>query len=1558
MKTKNRLVNLLITIFTFLLLANLSCIKKDINNDSSGNPLYETGEGEIDAQGGTIIVSDPTSDIEGSYIIVPENALSSPVFIKIVSVSDQIQIPGDTLIPVIKYEPDTLTFNIPVELGFSYDNTLNGQFLRPFSFLPYENTFIETPLIEIDNVSNIIKTQTDRLSYNFAIADNRIKNGVEMLNIDGKIGVRVDIFGTYNENGLMAIPANHLVLGKDNAMEILLDEMFETYSIFKVKLYDKANSFFDSPLRTLQLCLKRIVSGDEYLAVVLKDDQTTPIYTTQNLISSGYGPLNSWFSGTPLIFNFKDFVPDSEVTYFVKVEWVLSGSQNINLTSLYQTFKYVSNFEENANKLSGMQVYSPSKIYADYINSDYLLGQTDLPSLTSGPASSITETSASISGSVINIGTSAVTKYGHCWATSSSPTIINFTTDLGSSASAIDFVSNMTGLLPFTTYYVRAYAINATGASYSNEISFTTSGNSNQPVVFLSTPAGSNSDNILITFTVTDPNGANNDFTVKFKSPVTELTPASIENTTAGTIDGSVLHNIPPGTNSFIWKSANDFPDSHTTKMKIFMVWENSTIFETDYFEVNNIGSGGNTAPTAIFNFSPEYGSVSTLFSFDASDSNDDEDPGDLLQVRWDWENDGTWDTEYSLVKTATHQFTQASTYTVKMEVKDTQGLVDFSTQNVSVTEIGGNTPPAAIFTFAPNYGTTSTIFSFDGSQSYDNEDPQTSLKVRWDWENDGTWDTDFTTAKTATHQFAQEDTYTVKMQVIDTEDLSGFATHTVYVNNGGGNTPPEAIFTYSPETGNTSTVFTFNASLSNDIQDPEVELQVRWDWENDGSWDTYYSTNKIASHQYLGTGTYTVKLEVRDTEGLSGFTTLDVEVSQGGGNSPPTAIYTIFPAIGTTSTVFNFDASGSYDVEDPSEQLQVRWDWENDGMWDTQFSTNKIVSHQYSLENTYSIRMEVKDNEGATSFVIHDLIVSNSGANTAPTAIFYYNPPSGTPYTMFYFDAGQSFDYEDPTDELIVRWDWENDGVWDTQFSTSKLAIHQFPAEDIYSVKLEVRDTEGLSGYTTLDVTVSNTGTNTPPTAMFSIDPLIGTTSTIFSFDASASSDIEDPPYSLIVRWDWENDGIWDTQFTTVKTAIHQYSTQGTKTIKLEVKDTQGMTGTTTNNLTVINGGGNTPPVAIFYFSPSTGTTADIFGFDASGSYDNEDPQSMLQVRWDWESDGVWDTYYSTTKTTTHQFLTADTYIVKLEVMDTQGLTGFISHSIEVTNSVTNTPPVAAFTYSPENGNTNTIFSFNATYCYDLEDPEYLLEVRWDWESDGTWDTYYSTNKLENHQFYTAGNYSVKLEVKDTEGLTDFTTLPIVVTTGSGQGQPCPGIPTFTYGGQTYNTVQIGNQCWMRENLNFETTNSWCFQNDPANCYTYGRLYDWQAASIACPVGWHLPSDNEWCTLMTFLDPSVVCDPGFIGTDIAGQLKEMGYNHWIAPNTGATNYSGFTALPGGYRSLSGLFNLVTANAFYWTSTSIGGSSAWRMSLFYNNNQLHREFQEKTFGFSVRCVKN
>ena len=172
------------------------------------------------------------------------------------------------------------------------------------------------------------------------------------------------------------------------------------------------------------------------------------------------------------------------------------------------------------------------------------------------------------------------------------------------------------------------------------------------------------------------------------------------------------------------------------------------------------------------------------------------------------------------------------------------------------------------------------------------------------------------------------------------------------------------------------------------------------------------------------------------------------------------------------------------------------------------------------------------------------------------------------------------------------------------------------------------------------------------------------------------------------------------------------------------------------------------------------------------------------------------------------------------------------------------NKPPTAVFTIDPTSGTTLTIFEFDASGCIDPEETTSVLKVRWDWENNGNWDTDWSDDKTENHQYSSEDIYTVKMEVKDTEGLTDYLTHNVTVSNGS--------VSTFTdpRDGQVYNIVTIGSQTWFAENLNYESNNSWCYNNDPANCETYGRLYTWDAALAACPSGWHLPSDDEWCYL------------------------------------------------------------------------------------------------------------
>jgi len=193
-------------------------------------------------------------------------------------------------------------------------------------------------------------------------------------------------------------------------------------------------------------------------------------------------------------------------------------------------------------------------------------------------------------------------------------------------------------------------------------------------------------------------------------------------------------------------------------------------------------------------------------------------------------------------------------------------------------------------------------------------------------------------------------------------------------------------------------------------------------------------------------------------------------------------------------------------------------------------------------------------------------------------------------------------------------------------------------------------------------------TSTNTPPTASFEVSPSVGSLATSFAVNASACTDAETGNSSLQVRWDWENDGIWDTSYSTSKSLSHQYTSLGLKTIKLQVQDAGGLTGVTTRQIVV---GDNTPPVASFSVTPLVGLINTTFQFDASTSYDSEDYSGLLEVRWDWENNGVWDTTFSTTKVTSHQFSSIGNKTIKCEVRDSGGLTSSYSQEIEIANAV-----------------------------------------------------------------------------------------------------------------------------------------------------------------------------------------------------------------------------------------------------------------------------------------------
>jgi hypothetical protein len=198
-------------------------------------------------------------------------------------------------------------------------------------------------------------------------------------------------------------------------------------------------------------------------------------------------------------------------------------------------------------------------------------------------------------------------------------------------------------------------------------------------------------------------------------------------------------------------------------------------------------------------------------------------------------------------------------------------------------------------------------------------------------------------------------------------------------------------------------------------------------------------------------------------------------------GNTKPKAAVTVTPSQGDSNTVFHFDASGSSDNTDLAANLAVCWDWESDGNCDTTWSTTKTIDHQFTLPrgkswNAVWVTVEVTDGHGTSdkATVIFNLL------NTRPVGIFTVTPSTGDTSTLFAFDASASTDAEDGKPGLF-RWDWTNDGVFDTHWQTSPTTQHRFDREGTHTVRLEVQDSAGQTAWASRLVQVGPGGTDYP---------------------------------------------------------------------------------------------------------------------------------------------------------------------------------------------------------------------------------------------------------------------------------------------------------------------------------------------------------------------------------------------------------------------------------------------------------------------------------------------
>jgi len=585
------------------------------------------------------------------------------------------------------------------------------------------------------------------------------------------------------------------------------------------------------------------------------------------------------------------------------------------------------------------------------------------------------------------------------------------------------------------------------------------------------------------------------------------------------------------------------------------------------------------------------------------------------------------------------------------------------------------NQPPIAYF--VPTMDNMTATVNAAGSSDPDGH----IVDYMWDWG-------DLTTGNgiIAVHTYEVAGDYTITLVVTDNQGATGDTTRLVTAVEPS-NQKPVAAFTYLTNGLEVSV----NAA---DSKDPDGTIES-YDWDfGDGA----TATGVTATHTYSAEGTYTITLVVTDDDGATGTTSKDVYVKP---------VVDEFPVARFTWTASNlvvdFDASTSSD-----DHGIVSWDWD---FGDGSTGSGEKVSHTFAAPNTYPVTLTVTDTIDQTNSVTHDVVVT---IKQAPVAAF-------TP-TMTWMTVSVDAQASSDEDGYIVTYAW----LWgDGATGDGVKATHVYALKGFYDITLTVTDNDGLKG--TLTKQVEAIPEPIPPTASFTwtaVDRLV-------SFDASTSTD----PDSTIVSYAWD---FGDSTTGTGMKPTHEYSADGTYSVKLTVTDSQTLTGTQTKSVTVHF---NQPPVASFTIQK---TYLDVL-VNAAASTDPDG--TIASYVWDFgDSSGT-----ATGVTKTHTYASAGTYTIKLTVTDNGGKTGTLSQPVTV---VANPPPTAVITVVSQADLRVVLSGASST------DDSAVVSYAWNFG-----DTQTATGKDVTHDYAAAGTYIVTLTVTDDFGLTGSTTKSLTVT-------------------------------------------------------------------------------------------------------------------------------------------------------------------------------------------------
>ncbi len=540
-----------------------------------------------------------------------------------------------------------------------------------------------------------------------------------------------------------------------------------------------------------------------------------------------------------------------------------------------------------------------------------------------------------------------------------------------------------------------------------------------------------------------------------------------------------------------------------------------------------------NRAPTASIG-GPDTlrsGEFGTFQAFDAEDPD-----GRIETIKWEM-GDGTADTG----RIVFHTYDSPGTYTVQLTVTDTDGAADTALHTVSV----GNQEPVARLDAPDRAGMTESV-TFDGSDSTDPDGGGLfSDGLEYDWD---LGDSTSAAGQRVTHSYDGPGTYTVEVTVTDTDGATDTATHSISVVDD--NEEPVARLD-GPDTVQPGDSVVFDASDSNDPDGGGL-----FDDGLDYAWslgDRHTGSGRRVSHSYGNPGTYTVSVTVTDEHGATdtAWHTITVE------NQTPVARIDAPDEVGLSESV-TVDGSDSYDPDGGGfwdDGLDYDWDL---GDWTD--ATGKRATHSYSSPGTYTVKLTVTDEDGATDSAWHTISVVDD--NEEPVARIDAPREVGVGESAT-FDGSDSYDPDGGgwfSDGLDYDWDL---GRWATD--SGRRARHSFYSTGTYSVELTVTDEDGATD--TAWHTISVVEDNEEPVARIDGPSTVEVDEQV-TFDGSDSYDPDGGGFwSDGLDYDWEL-GHWTTD--SGRRATHDFDSAGTHSVELTVTDEDGATDTARHTVTV----------------------------------------------------------------------------------------------------------------------------------------------------------------------------------------------------------------------------------------------------------------------------------------------------------------------------------------------------------------------------------------------------